>query len=65
MINTMEFLKPCEPMRVRLIPGADPLASALVVRTVAVDVQAQGTGVSTHSGVKYGGQGSRAWSPPD
>jgi hypothetical protein len=66
MINTMKHSMPCEPSRVRLIPGADPLAAAFVVRTVSVDVQVQGTGLPTLSGgVKYGGQGSRAWSPPD
>jgi hypothetical protein len=64
MINTMSIPTPCAGPRVRLIPGASPLAAAFVV-LAPVDVQTQGTGVSTHVGAKYGGQGSRAWSPPD
>lgn len=64
MVNIMTNSLPCAEPRVRLIPGASPLAAAFVV-LAAVDVQTQGTGVSTHSVDKYGGQGSRAWSPPD
>ena len=64
MINTKSIPMPCAEPRVRLLPGASPLAAAFVVMA-AVDVQTQGTGVSTHSVGKYGGQGSRAWSPPD
>jgi hypothetical protein len=64
MTNIMSNSLPCAGPRVRLLPGASPLAAAFVV-LAAVDVQTQGTGVSTHSVDKYGGQGSRAWSPPD
>ena len=53
-----------EPSRVRVIPGTFPLAAAFVL-LAAGDVQVQGTGLPTHFGSKYGGQGSRASSPPD
>ncbi len=66
MINTMSIAMPCaEPTRARLLPGASPLTSAFVVRTVADVQNVQGTGLPTHFGSKYGGQGSGAWSPPD
>jgi hypothetical protein len=63
MINTVSIPMPCAPSR--LLPGASPFAAALDVRTVAVDVQVQGTGLPTHVDSKYGSLGSEAWSPPD
>jgi hypothetical protein len=62
MVNNM-IPMPCAEPRMRPIQGL-PLAAAFVVHTAAVDVPVQGTGLSTGA-VKYGGQGSRAWSPPD
>jgi hypothetical protein len=64
MINAMSIPMPCAEPRLRPIQGTTPLAAAFVV-LAAVGAQVQGTGLSTHFGSKYDGQGSRAWSPPD
>jgi hypothetical protein len=64
MMKTMTIPMPCiEPSRVRVVPGTAPIAPAFAL-LAAGDVQVPGTGLPTR-GSKYGGQGSRAWSPPD
>jgi hypothetical protein len=47
----------------QITQGASPRLRVATVSLVPADALVMGTSVSTFA--KYGGQGSRAWSPPD